>query len=306
MAMLIDLTQLRTFVAVAEEQHLTRAAERIHISQSAASAHVRAVEDTLNTQLFTRTNRSLELTRSGELLFVKAKSLLSEAAELSSFARELSGKLEGTLNISISSDPSSSRIGKTVSHLRNNHPLIKIDVRARPSPGIKQGIKNGELDVGIILDKPTDKSLLHYQLNTVNFCIAGPVAWKEKMDNSTIEELSKMPWITPASNSFAYSNILDDIFISKGHDLNTVAIFDNSTIAREMMEAGVGLTLVREEHALKAAQENKYAIYAACTMSYSNYAVHHSSRKNDPLVHAYLEALRLSWPELNIEPTAMV
>lgn len=299
--MLIDLTQLRTFVAVAEEQHLTRAAERIHISQSAASAHVRAVEDTLNTQLFVRTNRSLELTKAGELLFIKAKSLLSEAVELSSFARELSGKLEGTLNISISSDPSSSRIGETLAFLRNNHPLIHIDVRARPSPGIKQGIKNGELDVGVILDKPTDKSLSYYKLNTVSFCIAGPKSWEEKISNASLAELSKLPWITPANNSYAYSSILDDLFSKNGLVLNSVAVFDNSSIARAMMEAGVGITLIRKEHALKDKEGNKYSISSNQTMEYCNYAVHHISRKNDPLVMAYIEALRLSWPEYQIE-----
>ena len=89
--MLIDLVQLRTFVAVAEEQHLTRAAERLHMSQSAASAHVRAIEERLGTQLFVRTNRSLELTHAGQLLARKAKALLNEEAVFTSFARELKG-----------------------------------------------------------------------------------------------------------------------------------------------------------------------------------------------------------------------
>ena len=55
--MLIDLVQLRTFVVLAEEQHLTRAAERLRMSQSAASAHARAIEERLETQLFARTDR---------------------------------------------------------------------------------------------------------------------------------------------------------------------------------------------------------------------------------------------------------
>ena len=93
----IDLVQLRTFVAVAEQKHLTRAAERLHISQSAASAHVRAVEESLDLQLFVRTNRSLELTRVGELLLAKARALLNESAVFASYAREIRGKTEGRL-----------------------------------------------------------------------------------------------------------------------------------------------------------------------------------------------------------------
>ena len=112
--MLIDLAQLRTFVAVAEEQHLTRAAERLHISQSAASAHVKAIEESLDVQLFVRTNRSLELTRAGTLLLGRAKVLLNEATVFTSFALEVRGKIEGHLVIGSGSDPGSSRIGRMV------------------------------------------------------------------------------------------------------------------------------------------------------------------------------------------------
>lgn len=101
----VDLLQQRTFVAVGEEQHLTRAAERLNVSQSAASAHVRAVEASLGSQLLIRTNRRLELTRAWQLLLQKAKNLLNEEALFASCARELRGKMEGKLVVSTGSDP---------------------------------------------------------------------------------------------------------------------------------------------------------------------------------------------------------
>ena len=130
--MLIDLVQLRTFVAVAEEQHLTRAAERLYMSQSAASAHVRAIEERLGTQLFVRTNRSLELTQAGQLVARKAKTLLKEEALFTSFARELKGKIEGKLVVGTSSEPGT-RIGEMLASLRAKHPLVNVDVMARTS-----------------------------------------------------------------------------------------------------------------------------------------------------------------------------
>ena len=164
MSLPIDLVQLRTFVAVAEEQHLTHAAERLHVSPSAASAHVRAIEETLDVRLFNRTNRNLELTRAGELLFIKAKALLNEATLFSSSARELCGKVEGNLVVSVSSESSGSRIGMIVTTLRDRYPLVKLDTRVRPSPGTRAGLRIGEIDVGIVLDRPTDRALRYYEL----------------------------------------------------------------------------------------------------------------------------------------------
>src|SRR5690606_17339909 len=93
----MDLTQLRTFVAVAQEGHLTRAAERLHISQPAASAHIRALESFFELQLFTRTNRGLELTVAGQRLAEGAGRVLGSTLELTSLARELRGGKVGRL-----------------------------------------------------------------------------------------------------------------------------------------------------------------------------------------------------------------
>ncbi|WP_258187302.1 LysR family transcriptional regulator [Variovorax sp. WS11] len=181
---MIDLVQLRTFVAVAEERHLTRAAERLHISLSAASAHVRAVESTLDTQLFVRASRRLELTRAGELLLGRAKAVLNEATLFSSFARELGGKVEGRIVVASSSDPSASRIGEVASALRERHPLVSADLRARPSSGAREGLKTGELDIALLLGRPTDPSFSCYALQTFAFRVAGPAAWKQRIEEA--------------------------------------------------------------------------------------------------------------------------
>jgi len=298
MASLVDLTQLRTFVAVAEEGHLTRAAERIHISQSAASAHIRAVEELLDTQLFARTNRNLELTRAGELLLVKSKALLNEAMQLAAYARQLSGKLEGSLIISVSSEPSGSRIGEMVANLRASHPLVRFDVRARPSAGIRQGLKNGELDIGILLDRPTDHSLTYYQLNTVEFNVVGPVGWKETIERAGLEELAKLPWLTPAGNSMAYTGMLSDIFEKNGFQLNSVTTFDNAVIARSMLSAGIGMMLMRKEHAEDCVRNGTCAMSPLIASSHGNFLAHLKSRREDPLILACLQAASTVWPEV--------
>lgn len=292
----IDLVQLRTFVAVAEEQHLTRAAERLFISQSAASAHVRAIEERLDTQLFVRTNRSLELTRAGQLLLQKAKTLLNEEALFASFARELRGKIEGRLVVGTSSDPGT-RIGDVLATLRTQHPLVSIEVMARPSSGARQGLKTGEFDVCILLGRPLDSGFSYYELTTVPYRVAGPVAWKDKIEAADWSELASLPWLTPSASS-AYSTMLGQLFGDRGLELNSVIRFDNVSLGRALLQAGAGMMLLREDHALLGAQDGYLALSPIARAEVTMSVVHQTSRKNDPLIQAFLVAASHAWPDM--------
>lgn len=295
---MIDLVQLRTFVAVAEEQHLTRAAERLHISLSAASAHVRGVESTLDTQLFVRASRRLELTRAGELLLGRAKSVLNEATLLAAFARELGGKVEGRIVVAASSDPASSRIGEVANALRMRHPLVSIDLRARPSAGAHEGLKTGELDIAMLLGRPADTSFACYALQTLGFRVAGPAAWKQQIAGADWAALAALPWVTPTESSAAYTVILKEMFTDRGLTLNSVASFDNALLGRAMLEAGVGLGLVREDYAVQAERNGIVAVSPLAQATYPSYLAHLASRRDDPLVRAFLDAATEVWPDL--------
>ncbi len=303
-AMLIDLGQLRTFVAVAEEQHLTRAAERLHISQSAASAHVRAVEENLGTQLFARTNRNLELTQAGRLLLARAKTLLNEATLFTSFARELNGKVEGKLIIGSTSEPVASRIGAMIACLRRTHPLINVDLRARPSTSSRNGLHSGELDIGILLDRPIDPQLAYHQLTTVPFRVAGPIAWKQAIENADWTGLARMPWVAPNENSIAYTTMLRQLFEERGLALNAVAWFDNAALGRALLESGVGLMLMREERIRRGVEQGLLAVSPIAHTTFPLFLAHLASRRDDPLVDAFLGAAAQVWPAMR--PTGRV
>lgn len=300
--MLIDLVQLRTFVAVAEEQHLTRASERLHISQSAASAHVRAIEDALGVQLFVRTNRSLELTRAGELLLGRAKGLLGEASLFASFARELSGKLEGHLVVGSSSEPGTSRIGRIVAALRERHPLVGLELRARPSSGTRQALQTGEFDLGMLLGPPLDPALTCYRLTSVPFVVAAPAAWKARVEAADRAALARLPWIAPTAMSAAYTTMLHELFEARGLELNAVARFDNAALAREMLEAGVGLALMREDQARQGQERGVLVVSGIARIEYPLNLAHPTSRRNDPLIRAFVEAAAHAWPGLQVDP----
>ncbi len=296
--MLIDLVQLRTFVAVAEEQHLTRASERLHISISAASAHVRAVEEALGAQLFLRTNRNLELTQVGQFLLGKARSLLSEAALFTSFAREARGEIEGTLLVGCDMGPAVSRIGQIVQTAHAQHPLLRVELRGRPTISTSQGLKAGELDLGLLLDFPTDGSFTYYQVATVPFRVTGPVAWKERIENADWAELASLPWIAPIDTSPSYAAMVKQMFESRALRLDIAARFDSAVLGRAMVEAGVGVMLMREEHARPGLQDGLLAVSPLAHAEFPLFLVHLTDRSDDPLIRAFMHAATQVWPQM--------
>jgi DNA-binding transcriptional LysR family regulator len=95
----IESRQLRYFIAVAEEQHFGRAAERLRMAQPPLSQQIRQLERALDTELLTRTTRKVELNPAGELLLERGRRILEELQSLESDVRRVGQGLQGTLRL---------------------------------------------------------------------------------------------------------------------------------------------------------------------------------------------------------------
>src|SRR4029453_9980722 len=126
---MFDLTQLRTFVAVVQEGHLTRASERLHISQPTASNHIRALEGHFEVQLFHRTTRGLEPTVAGLRLAEAARRVLGSSMELTSLARDPRGSPSGRLSVGTVADPKLiAQLPLLVNWLHEHYPLLEVNI----------------------------------------------------------------------------------------------------------------------------------------------------------------------------------
>src|SRR4051812_37671209 len=98
----MEFRQLRHFLALTEESHFGRAADRLCISQPALSASMLRLEDDFGVRLFERDSKSVRITQAGELMLVRAREMLNNADRAKSFARSLSSGRMGRLDVGFS------------------------------------------------------------------------------------------------------------------------------------------------------------------------------------------------------------
>ncbi|MCG7524317.1 LysR family transcriptional regulator [Streptomyces sp. OfavH-34-F] len=143
----MELRQLEHFVAVAEERHFTRAAERVAVSQSGLSASVRALEQELRTPLFSRTTRSVRLTEAGRALLVEAERTLAGVRAAREAVDAVRGLLRGTLSVGVEQCVAGLRLPRLLAAFRRAHPHMDIRLRQEGTARLVDGVAGGRLDI---------------------------------------------------------------------------------------------------------------------------------------------------------------
>lgn len=142
----VDLRKLRYFLAVAEELHFGRAAERLHIAQPALSRQIRALEKELGAELFMRDRRSTVLTPVGEQLVHEATSLLANADAL---LRRISAAREGVMRLTVGFMPGIT-LAPVVRLLRERHPGLDVRMLRTGWHDQVEVLHDARADVGIV------------------------------------------------------------------------------------------------------------------------------------------------------------
>src|SRR5260370_19031886 len=122
----MELRQLERFLAVAEQGHFTRAASRCRISQSALSASIRSLERELDSRLFVRTTRKVELTEAGRVLLEEARRTLGAAASARESVLAVRGLLPGSLRVGGIPTPGLLDPAALLARFRHHHPTVDI------------------------------------------------------------------------------------------------------------------------------------------------------------------------------------
>ncbi|MGO9496556.1 MAG: LysR substrate-binding domain-containing protein [Solirubrobacteraceae bacterium] len=159
----MELRQLRYFIAVAEELHFRRAAERLHISQPPLSQQIRALEDELGFELLTRSRRRVQLTPAGEAFLRDARVVLGELEGAVATARRIDAGQTGRLRVGFVGSALLSIVPGTVERFRASRPGVAIELRERSTVDQLRAVSAGVIDVGLVRPPIDDDGELRAQ-----------------------------------------------------------------------------------------------------------------------------------------------
>jgi DNA-binding transcriptional LysR family regulator len=192
----MDLKQLRYFVAVAEELHFGRAAQRLFISQPALSFDIRKFEERLGVQLLARTNKNVALTNAGQVLLDEARKLLQQAAEVERLTQRSAHGLKGRLRIGFVNSMLYRGLPRAVERFDADHPAVEIILREMNTSEQVQGILRQQIDLGCAYWGTFPAEVVSTPLFSEPFVACLPVAHKlARRKRLGLEALAQEPFI---------------------------------------------------------------------------------------------------------------
>lgn len=288
----MDLHQLKTFVAVAREGSITRASERLHLSQPAVSAHIKSIEDALGLTLFDRTPRGMGLTPDGQRLLARAEQALAAHHELMAEATRLKGRLTGRFRLGAGGNANRAAAGRLVTVLAERCPEVEVVLTHGTSLEVLTGLRNGAFDAGFYNEPgEADPALAAVEVSRFGIYVvaaprliaaSGPPDWRS---------LAELPWIYPTASACC-GRAAEDLF--KAHQIRPRRIIsvDREDLTRSLIAAGTGVGLLHAETAEEARRLGEVELLVESGTRVRVLFAHLASRAHDPLLALAASILR--------------
>lgn len=301
----MELYQLKTFVTVAEEGLLTGAAERLHSSQPAISAHIKALESELGLALFDRTPKGMRLTAEGEELKIKALAILDAASDLSHTAETLKGTPSGDVRLGLHTDPVLLRITDIFTEFQQAYPKLSVNYQQKMSWQASRELTLGNLDAAFMFSRPDDKTIEVQTLEQIQLVIVAPAAWQDRVWNSGLVGLLSFPWVWTDQRCPLYT-VSVDLFSQTGQEPAKAVIVDQESTILKMVSAGVGLSLMPEARARESARAGQIYISKLPAPKIDLSLIYLKSLEHDPVVRAIVDVVNLVWRTKALEKQSKI
>ena len=248
---MINITWLRTFCTLVDVGHFTRTAERLYMTQSGVSQHIRKLEEQLDTDLLIRQGKQFSLTDAGQQLYQEAEDILQRLARLEQRIGE-DPFYEGLVRL-MSPGSVGLKLYPKLLTLQQQYPTLVIDYRFAPNADIERALAKHEIDIGFMTDVSGDETVSCKPVAQEALILITPATTTETTAETSWEVLNQLGFIDHPDGAYHASMLLSANYPEFQHinDFDKKGFSNQISLILEPVSRGLGFTVL-PAHAVAA------------------------------------------------------
>ncbi|PLT27928.1 LysR family transcriptional regulator [Peribacillus deserti] len=290
--------ELKTFVTLAEIKNFTKTAEVLLMSQPSVSLHIKNLEKEFQTKLFQRSPKFLKITPSGEILYDRAKQMITIYEQARQDILEHLNSVKGELKIGASFTIGEYILPALLFELQQDYPELELQVIIGNTEEIVHSVRSYEVDVGLIEGQTNDKELsVQAFMQDELFIVSSNTHRLAGRGKVEIADLQNQAWITREVGS-GTREYLNHVIRSNGLKVKSMLTISSNQGIKEAVIHGMGLSLLSRSVIQRDVEHHNLSIISLKNQAFTRtlsciYSPIMQDKKN---VKTFIQALNKKWP----------
>ncbi|MEK3853759.1 LysR family transcriptional regulator [Cytobacillus sp. FSL H8-0458] len=288
---------LRTFVTLAEVKNFTKTAELLLMSQPSVSLHIKNLEKEFQTKLFQRSPKYLKITPSGEILYDRAKQMITIYEQTRQEILDQQHTIKGDLKIAASFTIGEYILPPILLNLQNEYPELNLQITIANTEEVVQSTRSHHVDIGLIEGQTNEKELIVTPfLEDELFIVTSnehPLAQKEE---ATIADLQDQAWIM-RENGSGTREYFNHVVRSNGLKVKSLLTISSNQGIKETLINGLGMSILSGSVVARDVKQNNLSIIKVKNQEFKRTLSHVLSpiMQEKRNVSIFIEALSEKW-----------
>ncbi|MCQ6276881.1 LysR family transcriptional regulator [Bacillus sp. V3B] len=294
----MNYDELKTFVTLADVKNFTKTAEILRMSQPSVSLHIKNLEKEFQTQLFLRSPKFLKITPTGEILYDRAKQMITIYDQTKQDILEYNNSIKGELKIGASFTIGEYILPSLLIDLQHDFPELELQVFIGNTEEITQSVRLFQVDIGLIEGQTNEKELsVHPFMQDELYIVSSNDHILASKDEVRMTDLQNQAWITREVGS-GTREYLNHVFRSNGLKVKSLLTISSNQGIKETVINGMGLALLSHSVIERDVQHRNLSIIKLKNDSFNRmlsyvYSPIMQDKKN---VKTFISALNKKWP----------
>ncbi|RIX52188.1 LysR family transcriptional regulator [Paenibacillus nanensis] len=278
----MELYQLKTFIEVAQTGNLTEAAVKLHTSQPAASAHLKALESEVGFPLFYRTPKGMSLTEKGAKLLEESQKIIASIEGFRQIASDLRQDPVQSFRIGLNTDGELLRVSELVELMAERLPRVELHFLETKSEHFVADIQNNTISAGFYYGNQGSTSIHAIKLRTFRMAVVYPNTWNPPDEEAALDYFAGKPWVWTTQGCPFYKQSID-YFANRKVNPRKILYVDDEFLIGDLVQKEIGCSLLAEPIALRLAKENKVSMWSGLDLAIDLYFGFPKDKMADPI-----------------------